>query len=521
MKKRGFWKYVLILIFLTGICIRFINFNESTYFGFDEARDAYISQSIYKNGDIKLIGPPANAPGLFHGPLYWYLIGPLYIFSNGNPFFLSVVFRILNSLGIFVIFFITKRLFNMKTALIASLLYAFSFEQSQYAMYTCHPSLVVFSWLAIFSGSSILLKNEEKNFWGLPLLFGGIASALQFELVSLNTFFLLIFLLIILKREVKNISLKSKLFSAFLFTMFISTYLVSEIKFNFRSTRSALSLFRSGYSVMNEKETKFGLFLNKFPLVFKDNVLPLNNIWLYLLIFVVLSALFYCLIKEKQRRLILILFWIFAGTPFIFLGGYNAYYVNLGIGLGVIAGTSYLLSKIFDKTKLIALLFLSVILIFNFFRINKQSKNSLIVDIKPQPYMKLADELKLIDRMYELSNKRGFTIRVTGIPYRVQTVWAYLFNYYGRKRYGYYPYLETGVVEGFPGKLPAPIKGSTCDRFLVREPERGIPIELIQKDIDEENLFSTVVSVEKFGHFTLQYRRSNSKDCHNITEERI
>ncbi|KKQ45847.1 MAG: hypothetical protein US62_C0008G0001, partial [Candidatus Woesebacteria bacterium GW2011_GWA1_37_8] len=55
-------------VFVTAFFVRMINFRESVYFGYDEARDAYESQSIYKNLDLKVIGPPTASSGLHHGP---------------------------------------------------------------------------------------------------------------------------------------------------------------------------------------------------------------------------------------------------------------------------------------------------------------------------------------------------------------------------------------------------------------------------------------------------------------------
>ncbi|GEM_PF-4187077 len=44
-------------------------------------------------------------------------------------------------------------------------------------------------------------------------------------------------------------------------------------------------------------------------------------------------------------------------------------------------------------------------------------------------------------------------------------------------------------------------RGSTWVRFLIREPVRGISENLIKKDVEEENLFSSLLKEEKIGHF--------------------
>lgn len=47
-------------------------------FHYDMSRDAFEAQKIIKDGDLKILGPPTSTPGLFHGPLYYYLIAPFY-----------------------------------------------------------------------------------------------------------------------------------------------------------------------------------------------------------------------------------------------------------------------------------------------------------------------------------------------------------------------------------------------------------------------------------------------------------
>jgi len=247
--------------------------------------------------------------------------------------------------------------------------------------------------------------------------------------------------------------------------------------------------------------------------MFHDNVWPLPDRLLYFTFLVFVILLIYFARKEKLARYILV--WIFGGVFLSLLGSYNAYYVNAGISLGVLMGAAYLLGKLWQKNRFLSLAVFISILTTNLVYTYRQKPYSLIVDIKPQPFMKLADEERIIDKMYGYTEGRGFTIRATNIPFSIPTVWAYLLENYALKKWGYLPYWETGPVLGFPGKLPKPTKGSTCVRFLIQEPSRGIPGVLIEYNLKEENIFSTIVKEEKIGDFILQTRKSKDKDCHN------
>ena len=153
--KRGkrnnpmFSKVVLLLssLFITAVMIRLFFFPNDIYFGYDQARDSYKAIEVLK-GDLKIVGPPSSLnENLFHGPLIYYVYAPIYYFSNLNPEAVAIIFRIFNALGVLLVFGIGLTLFNIKVGLISSLLFALSFEQTQYSLFLSHPSLAVLTVL--------------------------------------------------------------------------------------------------------------------------------------------------------------------------------------------------------------------------------------------------------------------------------------------------------------------------------------------------------------------------------------
>ena len=74
-------KEILILLGLAifGLFLRVIFLkNGALIFGYDQARDAFSALEI-AHGHLKILGPSASAPGLFHGVLYYYLLAPIYL----------------------------------------------------------------------------------------------------------------------------------------------------------------------------------------------------------------------------------------------------------------------------------------------------------------------------------------------------------------------------------------------------------------------------------------------------------
>ena len=130
--------YLIFLIFLLAVAIRFLYFPDNVYFAYDQARDSYTALEILK-GDIKLIGPPSFlSDKIFPGPLIFYIYAPIYFLFNNNPEAVSAFFRVFNSFGIILTFLAASVIFNKRVGIIAALLFAFSYEQTQYSLFISH-----------------------------------------------------------------------------------------------------------------------------------------------------------------------------------------------------------------------------------------------------------------------------------------------------------------------------------------------------------------------------------------------
>src|SRR3972149_7144801 len=505
---------LLGLILTAGILIRFINFRQSVYFGYDEARDAFVSQEIYTKGDFKLIGPQASMfEGIHHGPIYYYLIGPLFLLGKGDPYFVSIFFRLINSLGILGVFAIGVLFFNPIVGLISAFIYALSYEQFIYAIFTSNPSISNISWIIMFVGLGLLYKN--KKILGLVLLFLGPSLATQFDLMSVFSFLVAISALYLMKEKIKKIPLKKWIFVLGIGLSPLYTYALAEIKFKFIATKTIVQIISSNISIVSQGQSVTSIVLRNFLNLFRDNILgSFSNIYLAAFFSVILIS-YLAINGRKDKKYYIFAIWILSLVFFVSTRGFMPFYSYAGVGVGVIIGFAILISKILKKSVLIGILLLTIIATGNFIRIIYQASRSLIVDIKAQPGMRLVDEIFIVNKTYAYSNGQEFTIRATSMPYKIQTVWAYLYNQYGLKKYGYLPFYETGNILGFPGNLPSPKKGTTCSRFLIREPIRGIPENLIVKDEAEENNFSNITKTEYIGSFLLETRKAKDPNCYN------
>lgn len=515
MKK--IYLVLLVAIFILALIFRFYAFRESAYFGYDQARDAYEAQDIYQNKNFKVIGPPSTGNlGIYHGPLYWYLNGPVYMAFNGDPYGVSAFYRVANALGVFLIFAIGSLMINGRVGLVAAFLYAISYEETQYSLYVGNPSLAVFFIPLIYLGAVLLAKNTKHKNWPLVLMFGGAAAATQVNLMYAYSFAVVVALILILRKNLSRLTKKNWLLGIGTGALLLSTYVLAEIKYDFREIKTVFRLLGEGFGVMSPGQSKYLLFWEKFITMFRDNFFGLfsNNTVIAFLAVGVSIWVLYKAIKNVYFRILAV--WIFSWIFLMMVGGHTGYYTNAGIGVGIIIGLAAMICSI---KGVVGKIVLAVVLIFCFLvngeKVKFQSPKSLIAAMITQTGMKLSDEYKIIDDMYTEAKGKGFTVRLTGIPYKIQTVWAYLFNQYALPKYGYLPFWENGNALGFPGELPVPKSGTTCLRFLVREPTRGLPGFLIEGDEKEENVFSKIVSKKDIGDFLIESRISTDKVCHD------
>lgn len=500
----GKYRWLLIFIFLAAFIIRFLYFPNDINFTYDQARDAFISLKVV-SGDIKIIGPPTTKDGMFHGPLYYYVAGPIYLISGGNPEAVSAFLRIYNALGIFLVFLITSSLFNRRAGLFAAAVYAFSFEQSQYALFLGHPAMAVLTVLLFYLGLAYLFFKKDKR--GLILSFVGLGLSIQFHF---SLFFLvlpLILIFVFLKDDLPKIDRKNIFYSLIGFFITITTFLVAELKFGFKTTSAFTSILDGSGETGSINFRNVVFVAQRFV---SDNIFPYRFEYLVLiLLFLVLLYMFKNK-KLKAQGTFLVIWFIGGLTPYLIDNStLPTYYFGIAGSVSLIVLASFLLERIYMKKKLFGLLVLAVILIMNFQRISKINQGGLIAAMITQDKLLLTHQKQAIDYVYQDSKGPDFSVSALTNPYSVNTTWAYLFEWYGERNYGYLPVWGGDTAEGYEGNLEIIIARSELPekRYVIVEPVRGIYPWLISDYFAEEDLFTEVVDEKYFGEIVVQVRR--------------
>lgn len=493
----------IFLIFILALIVRFIHFPNDIVFSYEPARDTYNSLEIIK-GHLKIIGPPSSVnPNIFHGPLIYYLWAlPLYL-SGNNPAALSVFMRILNGVGVFIVFLIAKNLFNKKVGLIASLLYVVSFEQTQYSLFLGHPAVTVLTVLLFYFGLSWTIFKKKK--WGIILTFLGLGLSLQFHYVQIFLLPVLLSMLIIFRKSF-NLGLKILTSSILVFLLSISSFILAEVKFHFRIVHSVSAGFLSSLGAGKTEGinlSQIWVILQRF---IQDNLFSNTQATLPIVLSLLISVIFLFKKGQDKMQLIFLLLWLGGGFIVYILTSNESYYYSGGASVSLLILASYLIYLVWKYFPIPGFFILVIILLNNFNLItNTFGPNQFIFN---QPGMFLSDEEKLIDYMYQKTNGQPFSVNALSIPLYVDTTWSYLFEFYANKKYGYLPVWGGTLAAGYPGNLKFESKRSKLPQkqFLIIEPMRGLQSYQERDFITQENYFSKVIDKKIFGQLVVEER---------------
>jgi hypothetical protein len=512
---------VLFLILLLGIIIRFINLPGNINFHFDQGRDALRIYNMIFEGDLKLVGPETDIPGVFNGPIFYYLLTPLYLFGSFNPDFVAGSFILLNVAGGYLCFLITKILFkNVKIGLISALLWIISYEQGVFARYISNASLMSLSSMLFFLGLSMKLFTKSKVGLIISATGYGLAIHANFYLIYLGIFYILIYFAYKPKLSFQEIK-----YSILALIFLISPFIITEIKWGFPATKALLSYFTEQSDNAFNLISHLKLYIEKMNEMIYYSLIAIPSNFLFL---APLLLIVYIFKREHNRKQYLfLLIWFFSNAPlFIFRSGVLTVPVINSTIFGAI--TLLFALGIYHLHSLNKLKFLS----FFLFVIIFVSNSYLYVKSNFKPYdllsaipSVLVDARSVIDYTYKNSEGKDFSICAITNPLFTNTTLSFLYLTYGKPKYDYVPYWSGQKQYLLEGKLKYDTK-KIEKRYLIIEPPVGVPIEAVQASIYMEDQVSKVVDEKKFGNYVVQKRiflkeNEHMIDSQNLSEREI
>lgn len=498
----------LFLVFALGYFLRVFYLKDNILtFGYDQARDAINALEI-AHGHFKVFGPSASQPGLFHGVFYYYLLAPAYLIGKGSPVITAYWLAFVNCLSVIVVFYLTFLMTkkNLFAAFTASLLFAISFEATQYATWMSNPTTSVLTVPLIYLGLWLWTKENKK--WAAILAGVALGLSVQSEIFLIYHTIPLGIWLYLERKKIKRNDFVLFLCS---FVASIATMIIAQFKFGLIPTLNGIKSLavssNSGLAYAKSLGDYLVLYLNQAGRIFAFNSYPGNIGYGGGFIFALIFISLYKVVKSKEKASpeLLLSIWLLSHLSVVTVGGTSTPFLMVGIGPAVSIIIAYYISSWWKSGHKLFFVIALLILVFgNLSLIVRENKNGATL-FSIQKDMVLSKQLQAIDYTYQKSNGEKFSINTLTSPLWINIVWSYLYKWYGQTKYGYLPTYhgrdQVGIIDSLPKDT-----GGIKNYFLILEPQDGIPSQYLDLTVGEEDSYSRLVEENYFGTLRVQQR---------------
>lgn len=309
----------LLLILGFAIFLRFYNLENTMMFQGDQGRDALLVANIFKDLDPVFIGPVTSIGNMYLGPFYYYFMLPFLFLSYPSP--IGPVYAVagLSVLTVYLLFRITKKVFDRKTAIFATVFFTFSAGVVNLARFSWNPNIAPFFSLLMFYFTYLAWQKNTKYWLAVSICFSLLIQLHYVTLLSLSGAGIILLIQLIEKiRKNRNQFFKNEkkliqhiILSIFIFIISLTPLFLFDLKHDFLNVRSFTKILVKEESFdLHRKKGRVGFAtVTKFVSIdLKDRAsqvlfepsFAVNKIN-HPLLFIVLISSFLYLIKNKFK----------------------------------------------------------------------------------------------------------------------------------------------------------------------------------------------------------------------------
>ncbi len=350
-----YYDYLLLClcILITVLLGSRMIFAKDFFFLADQGRDFLLVKDIVVNHKLALIGTHSGLGGFFHGPLWLYLLVPVFLLGYGNPLVFAYFYIFLAVITVAVGFFIGKKLYGKTFAVFVAFLLATSSVIWSNIPNTIGVNMMPLLFILLFFFIIRFLRGDIKSFifaaffTGLSFQFE-TASAIMLVPVVLLTFFLQ-------KKAWTNWKVIIGSITAFFLSLI--TFIFFDIRHQFLTTKAIISFFHSnntavkGYLAFPERIFEHAKSLwGVYESIFYTDSLFVLLLCLLMLISGILMVKTGRIKKEFVKEFILLTFFPFVTYIFFLVYPFVVWpeYV-LGLTIPVAFGFALLMQQISSK----------------------------------------------------------------------------------------------------------------------------------------------------------------------------
>jgi|SRR3989344_2518616 len=294
----------LLFIILLAIALRIYKINYAFPFDYDQEVPALAAYDFFINHKITLIGQGLSFEGFFLGPLHNWIQFIPYGFCNLKPDCVPYFYLAISIVALVLFYKVIKKIFGNKTAIIASSIYAISFEAISFER-------GVNSNYFLFLSSVGLLLCLYKYFLGKDkyLVFGAFIAGIA--TVNFNPIYIFSTLAFFITALVRK---SGKLMT---FSIALLAFLINYFPLVIFNARHDNILWNSFIGFINQN-TGVPNYFDKFVFLIKNVVVSFYSHYLFQsanIIFILLTIAFVFLgviniIKIRNKFLLFFPIWI-------------------------------------------------------------------------------------------------------------------------------------------------------------------------------------------------------------------
>jgi len=359
---------VLLLLVLFGFLLltRFYEMEQRNQFTWDQLNNAWAAKTIIDDKRIPLVGMQAKLnSGIYIGPLYYYLITPVYFMFDLDPIASGYIAGVTSILTFLVLFIVIKRLFNEGTAFISVFLYTVTITYIQADRIQWPVNFIPLISLLVFYSLTNVFQRKY-----LHLLYLGIWIGLSFH-IHLTSIFYPLFIIAALPFFPRT---KQTLLFGGLGILSVITLISPLLYYHLISQATATG-------TLYAQSIYHGLHLRRMLQLSSDAFIELGNFTVFPIFsffrFLILPLFIFAYVRKKRTReklLVVYLLLIWFIVPWIVFSTYSGdltgYYFSLTRLLSI-AVVSYLLYKLFTIHLMLKVLVVILLGIYGYANISQ------------------------------------------------------------------------------------------------------------------------------------------------------
>jgi len=184
---------ILLVLFAFHMFFRIYQLESRANFDWDQVDNAWATRRILVEKNYPLIGMQAKLnSGLYIGPLYYYLISPIYAATKYDPIASPIIAALSSMIGFFILYFVVSRLFTRNTAYIALIINACALSLITSDKVQWPVNFIAPLFLLLFYSLVRSLQGKTKHLLFAGIVIGLLANTHFSAIFGVISFFLIL-----------------------------------------------------------------------------------------------------------------------------------------------------------------------------------------------------------------------------------------------------------------------------------------------------------------------------------------